>query len=182
MITCGIGGSPSLCPELKKDISEEYGQVVNVSQIREASGSIVSPEKESSSSSSISHESAPQRLPPQTKGIAALDNISVSVDETVKILINHKSVQEKIADRDKKLAHLAKRFEKESEKIRKSQVTKEDKMVQHSTRAKLSKTPTGIVKVLTDRYNIRSTSVQLNMLEFLRMHACKHAYGLNAKL
>ncbi len=73
-----------------------------------------------------------------------------TVDDIAGRVLSHKLVVERQSERDRKLASVAKRFDKEEEKLRQAQTAKEDKLRKAFAAAKGAKTP-AIVKILLER-------------------------------
>ena len=72
-------------------------------------------------------------------------------DELVTLVMNHKSVIDKLRERDKKISNFMRRCEKEETKIRSSLLQKEEKILKSGSKSSSRVTTVVFSKILPDR-------------------------------
>ena len=83
--------------------------------------------------------------------VAKSGTATATIEELVALVMDHKSVIEKLRERDKKISHLMRRCEKEEAKIRSNLVNKEEKVMKARSKAVPKSTTAVFSKILSDR-------------------------------
>lgn len=133
-----------LGPTSKMDGGQSYYNVDRTETSSEPSGTAAA----SLSSTLVRDEVAaagPVGATPRT-GTAARTS-----DELVTLVMNHKSVIDKLRERDKKISNFMRRSEKEEAKIRSSLLQKEEKILKSGSKSSSRVTTVVFSKILPDR-------------------------------